>query len=337
MRILIATGIFPPDIGGPAQYAKNLRDVWEREGHEVTVKAFSHLPKLPTGIRHLWFLVLLIRPILKADFIFCPDTFSAAVPAVLAAKLLRKTIIIRTGGDFLWEWYVERTGHLVLLKDFYTSRIDQLSLKEHLIFLATRFALQNADRVIFSTAWQRDIFRRPYNLTLAKTKIVENYYGPKIESFPSVKKDFIAGARPLKWKNAARVAEAFKQLKQKGVDVVYDDSTSGHERFQDKIAHSYAVIIASLGDISPNTILDAIRADKPFILTKETGFYDKLKDVALWVDPENIEDIAEKVRLLCDPVVYETYQRKVAQFTFTHSWEEIGEEIIRIFRLLSSR
>jgi hypothetical protein len=298
------------------------------------VKAFSHLPKLPTGIRHLWFLLLLLKPASKADFIFCPDTFSAAVPAVLVAKILRKKIIIRTGGDFLWEWYVERTGDLVLLKDFYSTRMSKLSLKERLIFYATRFSLQNANLVAFSTAWQRDLFYEPYTLDSSKTRILENYYGTKIQSFKPTRKDFIAGVRPLKWKNSARVAEAFNKLSGKGAEAVYDPSTAGHDTFQDKIAHSYAVIMATLGDVSPNIILDAIRADKPFILTRETGFYDKLKDVALWVDPESSDDISTKIAMLCDPVIYETYQRKVAQFMFTHSWEEISSEIIRMYRLL---
>ncbi len=334
MKILIATGIFPPDIGGPAQYAKNLRDVWTREGHDVVVKAFSHFLSIPTGIRHVWFLLQVLWVGRTADFIFSPDTFSAAVPAVIAAKLLRKKIIIRTGGDFLWEWYVERTSDLVLLKNFYGTRMSKLSLKEDVVFHATRFVLRHADRVVFSTNWQRELFREPYHLDMSKTSIVENYYGPKLESFTPARKDFVAGARPLKWKNSARVAEAFTRAKTKGTEVVYDNSTDGYEKFVDKIAHSYAVVMASLGDVSPNIVLDAIRADKPFILTRETGFYDKLKDVALWVDPEQVDDITEKIGLLCDPVVYETYQRKVRQFTFTHTWEEIADEIIRIFRLL---
>ena len=334
MRILIATGIFPPDIGGPAQYAKNLRDVWERVGHEVRVMAFSSYRFLPTGIRHFVYLSKIIIPTLRADFVFCPDTFSAAVPAVFLAKVFGKKIIIRTGGDFLYEWYVERTGDLVLLRNFYKTRMHRLSFKERVIFLSTRFALQKADLVIFSTVWQREIFKEPYGLDISKTKIVENYYGPKIQSFAPMKKDFIAGTRPLKWKNAVRVAEAFEKDAVKDNEVVYDSTVGTHEQFLDKIARCYAVIIASLGDVSPNSILDAIRADKPFILTRETGFYDKLKDIALWVDPESVKDTAEKIALLCDPVVYETYRTRVAQFTFTHTWEEIGEEVIRIFRFL---
>ena len=53
-------------------------------------------------------------------------------------------------------------------------------------------------------------------------------------------------------------------------------------------------MVVTLGDVSPNTILDAIRADKPFIMTTETGFTERLKDIAVFVNPEDTRDIAEK-------------------------------------------
>ena len=39
MKILISTGIYPPDIGGPAQYARNLYATWKKQGHDVKVAA----------------------------------------------------------------------------------------------------------------------------------------------------------------------------------------------------------------------------------------------------------------------------------------------------------
>ena len=128
MKILIATGIFPPEIGGPAEYAKNLQEIWTRQGHAVSVKIFSKFNKIPTGLRHLVYFFYILRKAVSADFIVCLDTFSAALPTVLWAVLFNKKIFLRTGGDFLWETYVERTGDLVLLKDFYNTRIERMSV-----------------------------------------------------------------------------------------------------------------------------------------------------------------------------------------------------------------
>ena len=52
LSICIATGIYPPELGGPAEYAKNLASVWESQGHSVSVKVFSRFNYFPTGLRH---------------------------------------------------------------------------------------------------------------------------------------------------------------------------------------------------------------------------------------------------------------------------------------------
>lgn len=334
MRILIVTGIYPPEIGGPAEYAKNLSLAWQKEGHGVEVRVFSRFNFLPTGLRHLAYFCYILPAVWRADFILALDTFSAALPATMAAKLLNKKMILRTGGDFLWEQYVERTGDLVLLRNFYKTSFEKLSLKEIIIFKLIGYILRSVSTVVWSTEWQKNIFMEPYRLTDQKHFVVENYYGPKVESYKPERMNFIAGTRPLKWKNSARVQRVFERPEIKGKFLEYDNTTTPHEKFLSKIQHSYALILANLGDISPNTILDAIRANKPFILTKETGFYEKLKDVALFVDPENENDIAAKLLFLSDPKIYEEQKRKIEAFTFTHTWEEMAGEYISIYNKL---
>jgi len=55
MNLLISTGIYPPKIGGPAQYSKNLKDSLESMGHSVALSTFGLENYLPTGFRHLYF------------------------------------------------------------------------------------------------------------------------------------------------------------------------------------------------------------------------------------------------------------------------------------------
>lgn len=346
MRILIATGIYPPDIGGPAQYAVNVEKVWKSWGHHVDIKTFRLERKLPTVIRHVWYFFKCAPSAVRADFIFILDTFSVAVPAVLLGKIFGKKTIIRTGGDFLWESYVERTGDLVLLKNFYlpaqrTSRqagqtsVGKFSFKEKVIFKLTRWALKNASAIIFSTEWQKNIFLKAYELDTEKLSVIENYYGPKEISFEPIKKDFIAGTRPLKWKNEKRLAEAFERVKEKGEVLICDNEAKPFSVFMERLAHCYAVILVSLGDISPNMILDAIRHNKPFILTKETGLYERVKDCAIFVDPESVDDIAAKIEWLLDERNYEAQYQKIRAFTFTHSFEQIGSETLAVYRSIS--
>ena len=47
-KILLATGIFPPDIGGPATYVENLAIELEKLGHKVRVVTYSS-EKIPNN------------------------------------------------------------------------------------------------------------------------------------------------------------------------------------------------------------------------------------------------------------------------------------------------
>lgn len=355
MKILITTGIYPPDIGGPAQYVRGVEEAWKKQGHTVKMLAFRFERKLPTGIRHLYYSFRVLFSLGGVDFVFSPDTFSAALPALCMAKLCGKKIIIRTGGDFLWEQYVERTGDLVVLRNFYgntnyeqdtkvrteTGRRKRLNRKEQVIFRLVRFLFRHADAVIFSTAWQRDIFEKPYHLDLKKCFIVENYYSEniktqmqhtdKLEFVGVLQKVFVGGTRGLKWKNTERLRRAFAQARERRPEILLDTETAPRGEFLEKIRSAYAVILVSLGDISPNMILDAIAFGKPFILTRETGLYERLKDIGVWVNPESVEDVVAKIEWLSDEKNYAEQCKKVAAFSFTHSYDEIADEIIRIF------
>ncbi len=175
---------------------------------------------------------------------------------------------------------------------------------------------------------------KPYKLEKQKHFIIENYYGPKLISKPPIEKNFIAATRPLKWKNLDLVRRVFVDSDITGAGAVLDTTPVPHEAFLDKVASSYAVIIASLGDISPNTILDAIRLDKPFILTRENGLTPRIKDIGIFVDPENPADIGEKVKWLLDPENYEAKRKQLVRFTFTHTWEEMAKEYMEIWKNL---
>jgi len=212
MKILITTGIYPPKIGGPAQYAKNLKEAFEKLGHSVSVKTFTIENKIPTGIRHIFFFLKIIPSILRADMVFALDTYGVGFPTALASRLFFKKNIIRTGGDFLWEQYCERHNKKVLFRNFYNTEKRKLTFKEKIIFIVTKWTLKNTRRIIFSTKWQKDIFVKEYGLKEENTCIVENYYGPKESDENFRSKIFIASARNLTWKNFDVLEKVFKKI-----------------------------------------------------------------------------------------------------------------------------
>ncbi len=321
MKIVIATGIYPPEIGGPAQYAFNLEQEFRRLGHEVFVIKFADVRHLPTFIRHLVYFKKVFVALRKADWCLTLDTFSVALPAVTAGKLLRKKVIIRTGGDFLWENYVERTGDLALLRNFYQTTRKRWNRKEKIVFSVTKFVLQKASLVVFSTDWQRQIWREPYQLNLEKTVIVENFYGPKSSETVVLGKSFLVAGRNLKLKNL----EIIKNLK-----FGFEIGQWSPEQLDEKIKNCYALVVPSISDISPNIVLRAIIYNKPFILTKENGVLDRLGEIGVYVDPLNPEDVREKLEWLSEKTNYESQVQKIKNFTLQHSWSNMAQEFLTL-------
>lgn len=120
MRILLATGIYPPDIGGPATYAAQLFEHLPKRGIEAKIVTYAdrkskrktqnsrqHIStvsrRFPKGIRHLAYFFAVLRHGSSADLIYALDTVSAGLSAGLAAKILRKPFLVKVVGDYAWE------------------------------------------------------------------------------------------------------------------------------------------------------------------------------------------------------------------------------------------
>jgi glycosyltransferase involved in cell wall biosynthesis len=121
-RVLIATGIYPPDIGGPATYASVLTEEMPKLGVEPVLLTFSGLLQYPPGLRHAEFFRRILAAGRGVDVLLALDPVSAGLPALAAARLLRKTLVLRLGGDFAWEQAVERFGVEQGIEAFLTAR-----------------------------------------------------------------------------------------------------------------------------------------------------------------------------------------------------------------------
>jgi glycosyltransferase involved in cell wall biosynthesis len=144
-RVLIATGIYPPDIGGPATYAKALVEGLPHQGVEPSLLVFSPLLRYPRGLRHVLFLRQILTSGRGADVLMALDAVSVGLPALAAAWVLRKPLVLRLGGDFAWEQAVERFGVDQDLDGFLASRHGG---RVRLLERAERFTARRAARVI---------------------------------------------------------------------------------------------------------------------------------------------------------------------------------------------
>ena len=103
MKIVLATGIYPPDIGGPATYSRELASELQKRGEDVTVitygevdieqrKTFDNedwivecVPRFGGPItRWLRYAAVLKRCARDADFVIAFSSVSCGVPIKLA-------------------------------------------------------------------------------------------------------------------------------------------------------------------------------------------------------------------------------------------------------------
>lgn len=327
MKILIATGIYPPQIGGPAKYAERLYTELGKRG-QVYLCAWSKLERaLPWGIRHLVYFLRLLPQAARADAILALDTWSVGFPALLAAKLLRKKLLVRIGGDFVWEGYIERTGDRIKLSEFY-NKPRALTSKERLIQWATGKLLKRADMLLFNTAWQLRIWQKAFSFT-TPARVLENEYPPKqsASDFPLGKKIFVAAGRGIRYKNIPAFIEAFKAADRD--DVELDTRPLPPQEHLARVAKAYAVVVPSVSEVNSNIIIEALSYNKPFIAPIDSGFYEQLRGLGVFVDTLDQVAMQRAIIELLDEQTYQGYIDRIKSFSHVHTWSNIADEILK--------
>lgn len=158
---LIATGIFYPDIGGPASYGRLLGQELssrfvvslityssvfrDKDDKKLNFKVTRVWKKIPKIIRHGVYFIKAMALARKSDVVFALNAVSAGLPALMAAKLNHKKFFVKIVGDYAWEIAINKGKTFLLIDDF------QKSEKRGFIKILQRiqfWVCKNADKVI---------------------------------------------------------------------------------------------------------------------------------------------------------------------------------------------
>ncbi len=329
MKIVIATPLYPPDLGGPAKYAKALKEEFERQGHRVRVVAYGSLERaLPPIIKHAVYGVRLVYPMLTSQAVIVLDTWLTGFPALILAKVFGVKVLVRIGGDTIWEWYVDRTGEMVKLSLFY-AHPHKLSLKEQLMHKGTALLLRYADVLAFTTRWQQELWQKGFFFDPARAKVVENFYPVPASVTPATKRIFIAAGRTTVLKNQKGLHEAFAAVKAKYPDIELDERVLDSKLHTERLGGCYAVVVASISEVNPNTAIEAAAARKPFIAPEDCGGKERLMGMGLFVDTANTRALRDALEKLLEPAAYAGYV-EASEALKPHSWEEIAREYVAL-------
>ena len=113
MRVLVVSGLWPPDVGGPASHAPAVARFLRRRGHDVeaVVTADVEPPprtypvrwtprRLPVGIRHLHAASLVAARARRADVVYSTGMF---VRTAVGARAARTPYVLKLTGDPAFE------------------------------------------------------------------------------------------------------------------------------------------------------------------------------------------------------------------------------------------
>ncbi len=347
LKILIATPMMPPIPGGPSTHAKKLKVYFGSRAELFNYENYKHYP---SGIRHLLMLFTFIFSptfsFLKYDIIFALDGFTVALPAVLAGIILRKKVILRVGGDFIYEnfLYTKETDYESFYNNFKDSK-KLFSKSLYIKYLIQKFVTQNAFGIIFNTEWQKDIFLKHYFPSpLERVRVRLFVITNPIEKLENKKTfnnnfNFTSITRDIPYKNLSRVrasVEEARTAKMADFSLELDTKQGTFESCQERIGASRGYICASISDIAPNQVYEALSLGIPVILTKYSGLTKILENTGAvkLIDPFDVEDIKRAILEFCDEAIYRKYKSAAENiflnFKIEKSWEEMFLEYERI-------
>lgn len=156
-KLLIASGIYPPDIGGPATYSSLLVKEFPKRGFVVKVLTYGPAGisrKIPKGLRHLIYFFACLFKAINSDIIFAQNQLSAGLPAMVVAKFTGCKFIMRVPGDSVWEWAVQKRGIKESIDDFQDKKYGfEIEIRRKI----QRFVANRADAIIVPSFYFKKI------------------------------------------------------------------------------------------------------------------------------------------------------------------------------------
>ncbi|MDP7247214.1 MAG: glycosyltransferase family 4 protein [Candidatus Peribacteraceae bacterium] len=356
MKIVLATGIYPPDIGGPATYVKQLAEELRQGGNEVVVVTYDKknersedrkIERVSIGLPVLrWFKYAkaLKKVGSDADIVYAFSSISCGIP-VKIARLKKPRKILRLGGDFFWERYTALGGGLGL-GGWYGKRSKVFGCRLSVV----GWILKNFDHVVFSTEFQQKLYQENFK-KLPSHSVIENAV-PEGHTEIHVKREpfsLLFMGRLVGFKNLKSLVEAVKQManvrltlvgdgpKKKelmklagsaGTRIMFVSPVHGEEKIKVFAGHDL-MVIPSITEISPNVALEARANGLPVLLTEETGLSPALSEAMVLRNLSTPEDIINAIKEMQEN--YSDIADVTGNLTLKRGWKEVAEEHMNLF------
>lgn len=213
MKIVLATPLYPPEVGGPATYTKEL---CERLGeqHDITVVAYARNGEaygtakliqiskdMSLPLRLIRFTIALYSAAKGARVIYAQNAVAAGLPAVIVGMLRRIPVIIKFVGDEAWERASQHRATTKRIEEFLAS--PDGSLRARLMMKLQGWVLRRTTFVTTPSQYLGELIVRTYHTK--PERMVTNYNAAEehaAEVFPPehIPHQIVMTARLTAWK-----------------------------------------------------------------------------------------------------------------------------------------
>lgn len=318
LKIVLATGIYPPDIGGPATYVEKLSN----ELKQPVISYSRGLKKYPKGLKHFLYFLGLLWLAKFSKVIYAQNVTSAGLPALLAARLLRKRFILKVVGDAAWE---QKKNYLKRIQCFVARRADKIIVPS-----------QYVKKMVASWGAPEDKINVIYNA-------VENNLRLNISKEEAKKKIGIDGdiilsvGRPVPWKGfddlRAIMPDLIKENPNFRLVIAGEDKKVPHEQMPFYFKAADIFVLNSGYEGLSHVILEAMSYGVPVIASREGGNPELVKDNfnGFLVEYKNREQIKLAIlRLWQDRNLQEIFRQNSYEKLKDFSWDNLVKKTLSL-------
>lgn len=326
MKIVLATPIYPPEIGGPATYTKELAERLH-EKHDLTIVAYTDVrepfpgtrlvpisKRRPLPIRLIKFFLAVLRESREADVVYVQNAMAAGLPVALASTFLRKPFVLKFVGDEAWERATQHKLTKKRLEEFLKS--PEGNWKTKVMMAIQGFVLRRAKVVTTPSAYLSEEIIRAYGVR-PEQAVVNYNAADDTEVLPfepkRVPHQIATTARLVAWKGIDGIMKALSIVRKKYPDaklVVAGDGPEQEslERLKRELGLEESVVF--LGKVSRAETWQLRKNSEVYVLnstyeglphTVLTSFAAEIPTIATNISGTNEAVYHEKTGLLVEP------------------------------------
>ncbi|MDQ7815051.1 MAG: glycosyltransferase family 4 protein [Patescibacteria group bacterium] len=247
MKIVLATGIYPPEIGGPASFTRELARELKKLGQEPCVVCYGDRA---TAVNDGWDVVVVsrsggafvrycryawrvFRAVKKSDLVFLQGPVSEGLPGTIGARLAGKPTMMKVVGDYAWEIYRQKSESNIELLDEFVKHVHGGSVR--LLEAIERWTARRARVVVTPSRFLKSVVSA-WGVDPEKISVIYNSIPPlpETETREALRERIGLGAnrviltvvRAVPWKHGDFLCEVMSKLPDEYRLVIVGDGPS---------------------------------------------------------------------------------------------------------------